>query len=318
MKIVVLDGYTLNPGDLDWTPLKKIGELKVFDRTPQQHIYSRSAEASILLTNKTPLTSELINRLERLNYIGVLATGYDVVDIEAAHKLRIPVTNVPGYGADSVAQMVFAHILAITNNVAGHSVDVQSGGWSSQQDFCYSLSPQIELSGKTLGIIGYGEIGRVVARLGLAYGMKILVHTRTEPTTTVNDITFTDLNSLFSSADIISLHCPLTAHTHNMINRDSLTLMKKSAIVINCSRGPLVNEDDLYWALKNNVIASAGLDVLAAEPPPENTRLYTLDNCNITPHIAWATHEARTRLLNIAVSNVHQYLAGKPINVVNG
>jgi len=317
MNITVLDGFTLNPGDLDWGSLAHLGNLSVYDRTEPGQIAERSADADILFTNKTIISSELINSLKKLKYIGVLATGYDVVDVGAARKKNIPVTNVPGYGPESVAQMVFAHLLNITNNVAGHARDVSSGGWAKNDDFCYLLSPQIELSGKTMGIVGYGQIGKAVGRLALAFGMQLLIHSRTEPESLPENTEFCGLNDLFSRSDVISLHCPLTDATRNMVNTDTLNSMKKSAILINCSRGPLVNEDDLARSLKQNSIAAAGLDVLSTEPPAKEHPLYNLKNCFITPHIAWATKEARERLLQIAVDNLRSFLAGKPQNVVN-
>lgn len=316
MKIVILDGYTLNPGDLDWSPLERHGVLEVYDRTPAGQILERASGADIIFTNKTPLTADTLVQLPQLRYIGVLATGYDVVDIETARTHNIVVTNVPAYGVDSVAQMVFAHILNINNNVAGHAQDVRNGGWSAQDDFCYLLSPQIELTDKVMGIVGYGDIGKATARLALAFKMKVLIHTRTPPEDLTPDEQNVDLDTLFRESDIVSLHCPLTEKTKNLINSESLQRMKKEAILINCSRGPLVDEKALYQALTDGKILAAGLDVLAKEPPSQPSPLYSLPNCFITPHIAWATQEARTRLLEIAIGNLEAFLRDRPRNSV--
>lgn len=317
MKIVILDGFTLNPGDLDWSPLKRFGHVEIYDRTPGHLVLERAAGAEIIFTNKTPLREDTLSQLPQLKYIGVLATGYDVVDITAARRMSISVTNVPGYGPDSVAQMVFSHILNITNNVYLHCRDVEKGGWQKQEDFCYLLSPQIEISKKTMGIIGYGEIGRATARIARAFNMRVLVHTRTEPRSLPENVSCVDLETLLSKSDIVSLHCPLTDSTRHLINSDRLKLMKRTSILINCSRGPLVNEQDLAGALEKGDIAAAGLDVLMVEPPSRENPLIGARNCNITPHIAWATREARTRLLQIAVGNLHSYLQGSAENVVN-
>lgn len=317
MKIVILDGFTLNPGDLDWSPLKRFGHVEIYDRTPGHLVLERAAGAEIIFTNKTPLREDTLSQLPQLKYIGVLATGYDVVDITAARRMSISVTNVPGYGPDSVAQMVFSHILNITNNVNLHCRDVEKGGWQKQEDFCYLLSPQIEISKKTMGIIGYGEIGRATARIARAFNMRVLVHTRTEPRSLPENVSCVDLETLLSKSDIVSLHCPLTDSTRHLINSDRLKLMKRTSILINCSRGPLVNEQDLAGALEKGDIAAAGLDVLMVEPPSRENPLIGARNCNITPHIAWATREARTRLLQIAVGNLHSYLQGSAENVVN-
>ncbi len=314
MKIVILDGYTLNPGDLNWSPLKRHGILHVYDRTPTQLILERASGADIIFTNKTPLTADSLDQLPQLRYVGVLATGYDVVDIETARTNNIVVTNVPAYGVDSVAQMVFAHILNITNNVAGHAQDVRNGGWSAQDDFCYLLSPQVELTDKVMGIVGYGDIGKATARLALAFKMNVLIHTRTPPKNLAPGEQIVDLDTLFRESDIVSLHCPLTEKTKNLINSTSLQRMKKNATLINCSRGPLVDEHDLFQALKNKEILAAGLDVLEKEPPLQPSPLYSLPNCFLTPHIAWATQEARTRLLDIAIGNLEAFLRDRPRN----
>lgn len=317
MNIVILDGHTLNPGDLDWSLLEEYGKLQIFERTAQDELLDRAKDAEILFTNKTVLAGETINNLHKLKYIGVLATGYDVVDTEAARNKGIVVTNVPGYGPDSVAQMVFAHILNITNNVAQHSRDVARGGWRRTDDFCYWLTPQIELKDKILGIVGYGAIGRATAKIGRAFGMKILIHTRSIPRSLPEDIRYVELDGLLAGSDIISLHCPLTAKTKGIINSNVLNIMKKNAILVNCSRGPLIIEEDLAIALNNGTIAAACLDVLREEPVKTGSPLIGAKNCFITPHIAWATKEARFRLLQIAAGNLRSYLAGAPKNQVN-
>ena len=316
MKIVILDGFTLNPGDLDWGELERLGDLQEYDRTPQDKVIERALGAEIVFTNKTVLGADILAGLPELKYIGVLATGYDVVDVLSAGERGVVGTNVPGYGPESVAQMVFAHILNITNNVAAHAQDVSKGGWSSNDDFCYWLTPQIELKGKGLGIIGYGEIGRAVASLGNAFGMNIFINSRTAPQQLPEHYQVMDLETLLSTADIVSLHCPLTEHTRHMINEKKLQLMKPSAILINCSRGPLIDETSLAKALEENVIAAAGLDVLTIEPPLQENVLFNTKHCYITPHIAWATKEARARLMGIAIDNLKAFLQGKGVNVV--
>lgn len=317
MNIVVLDGFTLNPGDLDWSELEQFGTLTVHDRTKREMLIERCHGAEILFTNKTVLDRATLLELPKLRYIGVLATGYNVVDIDAARERGIVVTNVPGYGAESVAQMVFAHILNITNNVAEHAADVRSGGWQAQDDFCYTLTPQIELSGKMMGIVGYGDIGKATARLAAAFGMRVAVNTRTPPEELTGNFTMVDLDTLFSQCDVISLHCPLTSETHHMINAHRLAQMKESAILINCSRGPLIDEVALKSGLEQREIFAAGIDVLEVEPPKAASPLYHLKNCHITPHIAWATKEARARLLKIAIDNVAAFLRGTITNQVN-
>ncbi len=316
MKIVILDGHTLNPGDLEWSPLEEFGDFQVFERTNPSDVVDRTKDAEIVFTNKTVLTESILNKLPKLKYIGVLATGYDVVDIETATKQNIVVTNVPAYGANSVAQMCFAHILNITNRVADHNRDVKKGGWDSQEDFCYWISPQTELSNKIMGIIGYGQIGKATARLAKAFGMKVLINTRTVPSTLPKGVHSTDLNTLLSSSDIISLHCPLTDNTKKLINKENLKRMKEGAILINASRGPLIDEIALADALNSGKIGAAGLDVLSVEPAESSNPLLTAKNCFITPHIAWATREARARLLEIAVENLRAFLQGEPRNLI--
>lgn len=317
MKIVVLDGYTLNPGDLSWKELDELGEVAIFDRTPAHKVLERAAGAGILLTNKTALDAAVLSRLPELRYIGVLATGYNVVDIDAARKGGIAVTNVPAYGIDSVAQMCFAHILNLTNRVAGHAAGVSRGQWCKAADFCYWEHPLIELAGKTLGIIGYGDIGRAVARLALAFGMQVLIHTRTPPDRLPEGMVAADLDRAFAEADIISLHCPLTEATEKLVDAERLGRMKPGAFLINTSRGPLLDEDAMAEALNSGRLAGAGLDVLSAEPADRNNPLLSAKNCFITPHIAWATREARSRLFAIAAENIQAFLQGVPQNRVS-
>ncbi|MBD3386084.1 D-2-hydroxyacid dehydrogenase [candidate division KSB1 bacterium] len=315
MKIVVLDGYTLNPGDLDWSPLEQLGPCDIYDRTPKDKIVERARGAPILLTNKVPLDEQVIGQLPDLNYIGVLATGFNVVDVSAATAKGIPVTNVPEYGTNSVAQMVFAHILNIAQQVALHSAGVRSLKWSEQKDFCYWETPLVELYQKKLGIIGFGRIGKVVAHIGRAFGMQILVYDPHAEDMSENEKV--EFDYLIANSDVISLHAPLTEETKHLIDNETLGRMKKSAILINCSRGQLVDESALYHALKQEQIAAAGADVLSQEPPDNDNLLLKAQNCYITPHIAWATVEARKRLLDTVVENIKAFLRQQPQNVVN-
>lgn len=316
MKIVVLDGFTLNPGDLNWDEFSKIGDLQVYDRTCPEEIRERTAGANIVLTNKTGLKAEDIAAMDKVEYIGVLATGVNVVDLEYTQKKGITVTNVPGYSGSSSAQMVFALILELTNRVGHHSQTVAKGKWSESKDFCYWDYPLVELEGITLGIVGYGGIGKAVARIALAFGMNILIYNRSVPPDLPAGITYSDLDNLIKSSDIISLHCPLTPQTKGMINKDTLAQMKKTSYLVNTSRGPLVVEKDLADALNTGLIAGAAMDVLDVEPPDRNCPLLTAENCYITPHIAWATLASRKRLMSIAVENIKSYLAGNPQNTV--
>ena len=318
MNIVVLDGYTLNPGDLTWKDLESLGQCKVYDRTPPEETVPRAKEAEIVLTNKTLLFSDVIKQLPKLKYLGVLATGYNVVDVEAAGYLGIPVTNVPAYSTQSVAQMVFAHLLNLTQHVGHHAETVRSERWTSNPDFCYWDMPLIELVGLTMGIIGFGRIGKATAKLALAFGMKVIAYDVVTPSSMPEGCQFVDLEDVFQRSDVVSLHCPLTPQTKNIVNKQRLSIMKKTAFLINISRGPLVDEQALAQALNNERIAGAGLDVLSSEPPEKDNPLLTARNCFITPHIAWATRSARQRLLKVVVDNVAALLAGKPQNVVNG
>jgi len=318
MNIVVLDGYTLNPGDLSWKDLESLGLCTVYDRSAPEEVVPRAKDAEIILTNKTVLSSDTIKQLPKLKYIGVLATGYNIVDIQAAHDIDIPVTNVPTYSTQSVAQIVFAHLLNLAHHAAHHAQTVKSGRWTSSPDFCYWDTPLIELAGLTMGIIGFGKIGQATAKLALAFGMNVIFYDIAEPSSIPQGCQPAEMDDIFRTSDVISLHCPLTSDTTKIINTERLKLMKKTAFLINTSRGPLVDEQALAEALNNETIAGAALDVLSEEPPGESNPLLTARNCYITPHIAWATYAARKRLLQVAVDNVASFLAGKLQNVVNG
>jgi len=317
MKIVVLDGYTLNPGDLSWAGLRALGDCAIHDRTPPAEVVPRAREAEVVLTNKTVLSAEILGRLPQLRYIGVLATGYNVVDVAVARQRNIPVTNVPTYGTTSVAQMTMALLLELTQHVGHHAQTVREGRWSASPDFCYWDYPLIELAGLTLGIIGYGRIGRAVGDLASAFGMKVLAHDIARPAQLPPGTEWSDLEDLLRRGDVVSLHCPLTPDNQAFINRERLALLKPTAFLLNTSRGPLVDEPALAEALNEGRLAGAGLDVLAVEPPAGNNPLLQARNCLVTPHIAWATRSARARLLEVAVENVRAFLAGHARNVVN-
>jgi glycerate dehydrogenase len=314
MNIVVLDGHTTNPGDLSWDALQRLGECRIYDRTPENKIIERLADAEIVITNKVPLSSVTLEKLPKLRYIGVIATGFNCVDAVAARKRNIPVTNVPSYGTTSVAQAAIALLLELTNGVGEHSRSVREGRWCSSPDFCYWLTPQVELHDLTLGILGYGSIGRAVGKIAGAMGMKVIVHTRSAPADGARNV---ELRHLIGESDAISLHCPLTPETKELINVTTLSQMKKSAFLINTSRGGLIHEQSLADALNKEQIAGAGLDVLSVEPPVQTNPLLKAKNCIITPHIAWASHAARKRLLGVAVENVRAFIEGHPRNVVN-
>ena len=318
MKIVVLDGYTLNPGDLSWDGLKQIGALEVYERTSAEEVYERAKDAEIVLTNKTPVSGEVINKLSSLRYIGVLATGYNIVDVEAAKNKNVVVTNVPGYGTDSVVQLTFALLLELCLHVQRHSDAVLDGKWSRSKDFCFWDYPLMELSGKTMGIIGFGNIGQEVGNVATAFGMNILGQSRTQTDQSHRkNFKWASMDELLQNADVISIHCPLTPETKGLINKTALQKMKPSAFLLNTSRGPIIVDQDLADALNNDVIAGAGIDVLSVEPPPADNPLFKAKNCLITPHIAWATKEARSRLMNSVVNNVAAFLSNSPVNVVN-
>ena len=316
MKIVILDGFTANPGDLSWSGLDEYGDVTVYDRTRPEETVARAVEADIVLTNKVIIGSEEIMRLPQLKYIGVLATGYNVVDIEAAHKQGIIVTNVPAYSTESVAQMVFSHLLTVTNRTEHYAQQNREGRWSSNPDFSYSDTRLTELAGKTFGIVGLGNIGRRVAQIALAFGMKVKTLTSKPAEALSEGIEKADLHELLSTSDIISLHCPLSDGTHHIINRDTIALMQPDAILINTGRGPLVDDDALAEALAANRIRAYCADVLTQEPPRADNPLLKAPNTYFTPHIAWATTEARVRLLQVAIGNVGAFVSGKPVNVV--
>ena len=316
MKIVVLDGYGLNPGDLSWESMQALGELEVFDRTLPAELHQRASDAEALITNKTIISAEDMKALPQLKYIGELATGYIVVDIDAAKALGIVVTNIPAYSTRSVAQMVFAHLLNITQRVGHYADENNKGRWTNNADFCYWDTPLVELDGKKIGIIGYGNIGQAVAAIATALGMKVYVYSSKPQFLLPQGVQRMSIDEIFQECDVVSLHCPLTDDTNGMVNSTRLNSMKSSAILINTGRGPLVNEQDLADALNNGVIAAAGLDVLSTEPPRKDNPLLTAKNCFITPHIAWATKEARIRLMDIAVNNLKSYIGGSIINNV--
>ena len=316
MKIVVLDGYGLNPGDLSWSGWEALGELKVYDRTSPSELLERSEGAEVLVTNKTLITAKDMAMLPELKYIGVLATGYNVVDIDEAKARGIVVTNIPAYSTASVAQMVFAHILNITQRVGYYADENVRGRWTNNPDFCYWDTNLVELDGKKMGIVGYGNIGKATARIALAFGMEVLAYTSKEQKDLPQGVKKATLDELFAESDVISLHCPLTPDTKELVNANRLKTMKPSAILINTGRGPLINEQDLADALNEGRIAGAGLDVLSVEPSVADNPLLRAKNCFITPHIAWATKEARTRLMDIAINNLRSYQEGNIINNV--
>lgn len=318
MKIVVLDGYTLNPGDLSWNALEQLGELLVYERTPADKVAARAQEADIIFTNKTPVTAAAIQQLSKLRYIGVLATGYNIVDTAAAKERGIVVCNVPGYGTRSVVQLSFALLLELCLHVQRHSDAVMEGQWAASADFCFWNYPLMELAGKTMGIIGFGHIGQQVADVAAAFGMKVIGCSRTRSDQSHRkDFHWAALTELLQQADVVSIHCPLFPETKGLLNKERLQLMKPSAFLLNTSRGPIVVEQDLADALNKGTIAGAGIDVLSVEPPSEDNPLFTAKNCLITPHIAWATKEARARLMQVTVDNLAAFAAGKPVNVVN-
>lgn len=316
MKIVVLDGYGLNPGDLSWDAVSQLGELTVYDRTSSEEVIARSAGAEAILTNKTVITAEIMEALPDLKYIGVLATGYNVVNVSAAREKGIVVTNIPAYSTPSVAQMVFAHILNIAQQVQHHSEEVRKGRWTNNADFCFWDTPLIELREKKIGLVGLGHTGFNTARIAIGFGMQVTAYTSKSSLQLPPEIKKRTLDELFSECDIVSLHCPLTDETKELVNAERLRLMKPTAILINTGRGPLVNEQDLADALNAGKLYAAGLDVLSSEPPKADNPLLTARNCYITPHIAWASLEARTRLMDILVENIKAFQAGKPVNNV--
>ena len=316
MNIVILDGYTANPGDLSWQGLDEIGEVTVYDRTKADETVARAADADIVLTNKVIISREIIAQLPRLKYIGVLATGYNVVDIEAAHERGITVTNVPAYSTESVAQMVFAHLLTVTNRTEHYAIENRNGRWTKNPDFCYWDFPHMELAGKTFGIVGLGNIGRRVAEIATAFGMHVKALTSKSADALPANIEKATLESILSTSDVLSLHCPLTDKTRHLINRETLRQMKPTAILINTGRGPLVDDQAVADALSGGRLAAFCADVLTEEPPKADNPLLKQPNAYMTPHIAWASKEARVRLVQVATDNVRAFINGRPQNMV--
>ena len=317
MKIVVLDGYGVNPGDLSWEKLKQLGELTVYERTAPEDVVKRTEEADVVLTNKVVLSADVMNRLPKLKYIGVLATGYNVVDTEAARAHGVVVTNIPAYSTDSVVQMTFAHILNITNRVAHYARENREGKWVKSKDFCYWDTPLLELSGLTLGVVGLGNIGMKVARVARTLGMEVYAATSKSSSSLPEGIQKTTFKGLLGVCDVLTLHCPLTPDTRELVNAKTLQMMKRGAIVINTGRGPLVNENDVAEALRSGQLAAYGADVMCLEPPLADNPLLREPNAFITPHVAWATVDARKRLITIAVESIKAFIEGKPVNVVD-
>ena len=317
MKIVILDGYTAQPDDLSWEALEEIGELTVYDRTSPKETVERAKDADIVLTNKVCLRRPEIEQLPKLKYIGVLATGYNVVDIEAASEHGIVVTNVPAYSTESVAQMVFAHLLTITNRVEHYTMKNRDGAWTACPDFCYWDTPLTELTGKTFGIVGLGNIGQRVAAIAQAFGMRVVVYTSKAADQLPSGLEKRTMDELLKENDVVSLHCPLTPDTHHLMNSQTLQMMKPSAILINTGRGPLVCDQDVADALKANRLRAYCADVLTEEPPKADNPLLSCENAFVTPHIAWATTEARARLIDVAIGNIKKFMGGQPMNVVS-
>ena len=317
MKIVILDGYTENPGDLSWESLGKLGELTVYDRTPAEEIISRIGDAEVVITNKTPISRATMDACPNIRYIALLATGYNVVDVNAAKEKGIPVSNVPTYGTAAVGQFAIAMLLEICHHVAHHSDTVHAGKWNSCADWCYWDYPLIELDGKTMGIIGFGRIGQATGRIAKALGMKVLAYDSFQSDSGKAIAEYVDLDTLLAASDVISLHCPLFPETEGIINKDTIAKMKDGVILLNNSRGPLIVEQDVADALNSGKIYAAGLDVVSTEPIRNDNPLLTAKNCIITPHISWAPKESRQRIMDCTVSNVAAFLAGNPVNVVN-
>lgn len=317
MKIVILDGFTENPGDLSWQRIEEFGDVTVYDRTSPDEIYKRAKDAEILVTNKTPLSGDTLAKLPNLKFIALLSTGFNIADCEWAKAHGIPVSNIPSYSTESVAQLTFAFILEHSRKVALHAQSVANGDWAESLDFCYTLSPLTDIGDKTIGIVGYGNIGKAVARIAKAFGMNVLACSRSRTNGSDEYSTFCTMDKILSESDFVTLHCPLTADTEGMVNSEFLKKMKKSAVLINTSRGQVVDENALAQALNSGEIAGAGLDVLCKEPPEKDNPLFSAANCYITPHIAWAAHETRQRLLDIFTENIKAFINGKPQNVVN-
>lgn len=317
LKAVILDGHTENPGDLSWECIERLVDLAVYPRTEPEKVLERAKDADILIINKVHLTRELIEQLPKLKFVSTLATGFNQIDGVALRERGIPLSNIPAYSTNAVAQMVFAYILELTNQTAAYTEDVKKGNWTKCEDFCYWNKPLYELDGKVLGIIGFGKIGSRVAEIGKAFGMKIMAYTPSGKKDGFPHIEFTDLDTVLRNSDYISVHCPLTDKTAGLINSNFIGRMKKSAYIINTSRGPVANEQDVKDALVNGDIAGYGTDVLSTEPPSPDNPLLTAPNCLITPHVAWAAYETRLRLMGILEKNIKGYLSGNPVNVVN-
>ncbi len=318
MNIVILDGYTLNPGDLSWDEFKELGKLTVYDRTGKDELTARLKGAEAVFTNKVPITAEVLDANPGIKFIGVLATGFNVVDIKAAADRGIPVCNIPTYGTSAVSQFVFAQLLNICHHVQDHADSVNAGDWTAAEDWCYWNFPLTELAGKTMGIIGFGRIGQAVGRIANAFGMKVIAYDEFKNPSLESDVMqYTGLDTVFTESDVISLHCPLTPATEGLVNRENILKMKDGVILINTSRGPLVVESDLAEALNRGKLRAAGLDVVSTEPIKADNPLLKAKNCYITPHIAWAPSESRKRLMDIAVENLKSFINGKVINQVN-
>jgi glycerate dehydrogenase len=314
--MVILDAYATNPGDLSWEPVQALAECTIHDRTRPSEVLARIGNAEAVLLNKAVMDARSITEAPRLRYIGILATGWNTIDLAAARQRGVVVTNIPGYSTPSVAQHVFALLLELTNQVAMHSADARAGGWSRNPDYCYRLTPLVELAGRVLGIVGFGQIGQAVARIGLAFGMRVLAHRRDISIPPPAGVEYATLDHLLAESDVISLHCPLTPATTGLINAERLARMKTTAFLINASRGPLIIESDLAAALRTNRIAGAAMDVLSTEPPAPDNPLLTAPRCFVTPHLAWATAAARRRLIAMAADNFRSFLAGQPVNQV--
>ena len=317
MRLVILDGHTLNPGDLSWSDLETLADVAYYPRTAPGEIVERLRDAEAVLTNKVALTAETFKACPKLRYVGVMATGYNIIDVAAARAAGVTIANVPGYGTDSVAQTVFALLLEITHHVGHHAARVAAGGWVKSADFSFTDFPLLELAGQTMGVVGFGEIGQAVGRIAHAFRMKVIYSSRTEKKIDGYPVRRVEMAELFREADVVSLHCPLTPETRNLVAWPLLQTMKRSAIIINTARGPLINEADLARALRENVIAWAGLDVLSAEPPLSDNPLLSAPHCLILPHIAWATVAARRRLMKEVTENFRAFLKGAPRNVVS-
>lgn len=316
IRLVILDAYATNPGDLSWAPIAALADCTMYDRTVPADVLARTGAADAVLLNKAVLDAHVIARAPNLQYVGILATGWNTVDLAAAQKRGLVVTNVPGYSTSSVAQHTFALLLELTNQVALHSADARAGGWSRNPDYCYRLTPQIELAGLTLGLVGFGQIGQAVARIGLAFGMRVIAHRRDCTVPPPAGVEYASLERIFSESDVVSLHCPLSAATAGLVNSARIALMKPSAVIVNTARGPLIVERDLAAALRENRIAGAAVDVLAAEPPAADNPLLSAPRCLVTPHLAWATAAARQRLIDMAAENLRAFLKGHPIHQV--